>query len=362
MKKEITSSDIARMAGVNQSTVSRALSPGRAWMISPEKREEILKLCRKYNYLPKPRHGQKIIHKTYKIGFLLGALEHDLTSAAFSFMLQELCDRLQSSNYTLTLIRVDYTSSRLSENIKRILKSDTVDIYIAGAGLLRGQTMEFMHSMSSRLICYMPFCAPDVIENRYRWISQIKYDYCEALQHLAGSIPHELLSSMLYIGSDITDQWKYAAVKKALAEHHRKNIEIERIIINPDRFLRDQSYRSAYSLLEQTYPVIKKRKLYICGSYIFAQAMTDILKKDGLIPDRDVFIITFAAFSSSADKYGPYRDEISVFGYHAEYAAEKICELALELVDDPLPETVSIPALYQPSKSFGGRRRYLSFC
>ena len=55
MNKKITSADIARMANVNQSTVSRALSPGKAWMISPAKREEILRICKKYNYMPKKK-------------------------------------------------------------------------------------------------------------------------------------------------------------------------------------------------------------------------------------------------------------------------------------------------------------------
>ncbi|MBR2440990.1 MAG: LacI family DNA-binding transcriptional regulator [Lentisphaeria bacterium] len=55
------------MAKVSQSTVSRALSPGNAWMISPEIREKILQICRKYGYFPTKLH-----HKTYKVGFLLG--------------------------------------------------------------------------------------------------------------------------------------------------------------------------------------------------------------------------------------------------------------------------------------------------
>lgn len=48
MKSKVTSSDIARLAHVSQSTVSRALDPRCSWRISAEKRKRILALCEEY--------------------------------------------------------------------------------------------------------------------------------------------------------------------------------------------------------------------------------------------------------------------------------------------------------------------------
>ena len=141
MKKKYTSTDIAKLAKVSQSTVSRALSPGTAWMISPEKREEIQKLCIKYGYYPKSQ-GKKLHHKTYKVGLLLCNMVHDLSSTSFSLILRELSDLLQLSSYTVTLIRVGSNPQKITEDVKRILKSNIADIYIASDSILSGQTLD----------------------------------------------------------------------------------------------------------------------------------------------------------------------------------------------------------------------------
>ncbi len=347
MKKKITSADIARMANVNQSTVSRALSPGHAWMISIEKREEILRLCRKYNYLPQKKENRKILHKTYKVGFLLGSMEQDLTATAFSFMLRELCDRLQSSNYTLTLIRVDYTSSKLAENVKRILKSNTVDIYIAGSGLLKGQTMDFMQSMSSRLICYTPFCAPVDINAKYRWISHVMYDYENAFRGFSDFFADELSDAAVYIGSDMTDEWKFATVIYAINQNLQKKCNIPKIMLESKNILRDQSYRTIYELVDEFFPVLKEYRFFICGSLITAQVLSDYLRRRGLQQKKDFKILSFSGFSRLADRYVSKNDDFSVIGYSVDTLAAELCELAMQLIDNPLPQTIHIPAIFQ---------------
>ena len=128
MKKKYTSTDIAKLAKVSQSTVSRALSPGNAWMISSEKRELILKLCRKYGYFPKSSE-KKIYHKTFKVGFLLGDMWRDLCNTSFSLMLQELSYLLQLNSYTMSLIYVGITPHEITKDVKRILKSNIADIW-----------------------------------------------------------------------------------------------------------------------------------------------------------------------------------------------------------------------------------------
>ena len=343
------------MANVNQSTVSRALSPGKAWMISPAKREEILRICKKYNYMPQKKEQRKILHKTYKVGFLLGSMEQDLTANTFGFMLRELCDHLQSSNYTLTLIRVDYTSSKLVENVKRILRSNAVDIYIAGAGLLKGQTMEFLQSMSSRLICYTPFCSHTDVNTKYRWISHITYDYENAFRKFTAAFPAELFESAVYIGSDVTDKWKFDTVMHSIVQNLQKKYNSPNITLDTEGVFRDQSYRTVYSLIDKFYPILKKYKLFICGSQATAQALTDYFCFHGAVLKKDFHITTFAAFSKLAENYNIQNDAFSVIGYDIETLAAELCELAMQLVDDPMPQKILVPALFQYGGSSNDR-------
>ena len=113
MKGKVTSSDIAKLAKVSQSTVSRALDPRSAWRISAEKRAEILSLCHQYGY---PVGSEtKHRHRTFKIGLVLGRMDHDLLM--LRFRLQQLCDMLQAGGYTLTLIRVDFSSPEMYRRV-----------------------------------------------------------------------------------------------------------------------------------------------------------------------------------------------------------------------------------------------------
>ena len=188
MKKKYTSTDIAKLANVSQSTVSRALSPGNAWMISPEKRERILKLCRKYGYFPKSSE-KKIYHKTFKVGFLLGDMWRDLCSTSFSLMLQELSYQLQLNSYTMSLIYVGITPHDITKDVKRILKSNIADIYIASDSILSGQTLELLHDVNSRLVRFLPFNAPARKFQSYHWISNVEYDYEQAYDNAAKILP-----------------------------------------------------------------------------------------------------------------------------------------------------------------------------
>ena len=53
MKKPLTIDGIAKLAGVNRSTVSRALNPETASLISEEQRNRILAICNEHNYRPR---------------------------------------------------------------------------------------------------------------------------------------------------------------------------------------------------------------------------------------------------------------------------------------------------------------------
>ena len=354
MKKKYTSTDIAKLANVSQSTVSRALSPGNAWMISPEKRELILNLCRKYGYFPKSSE-KKIYHKTFKVGFLLGDMWRDLCSTSFSLMLQELSYQLQLNSYTMSLIYVGITPHEITKDVKRILKSNIADIYIASDSILSGQTLELLHDVNSRLVRFLPFNAPARKFQSYHWISNVEYDYEQAYDHAAKTLPKELYSSMLYVGyGDVTDHVKYEGLKNMIAKHHLTDAEIPCFYQSTGCDIWDQTYRACREMIIQNYDKIKGRKAYWVGSILLAQALSDHLKSLGLVEDKDYFIITYGVFTKT-DRYQDCpEDRFSVIGYHVETVAEKICELSMNLLESPETRKAVIPVIFHPSAAFGG--------
>jgi len=355
MNSKITSSDIARLAHCSQSTVSRALSQEHSWRISPRKRMEIQALCQKHGYNLNSTIPKKLFHKTKKVGFLLGDMERDLAMTSFSFMLREISDLLQAYGYTLTLIRVDYATPVLAKNVRRILKSDTADIYISGAILLQGQTLELLRQVGSRLISFMPFCATQAVHLDCRWVSQIDFNYSKAFRTLVQLIPKENLQSALYVGDgDLSDQQKYTMLLTALRHHYLPSYHLPQLYHHQRHALWDQDYRQKRKLLQKHIPQLMDKKLFFCGSKYNAYALSDLLQEKGLQPDRDFLIVTSGAFSPLTAPYYLEQDPFSCISYSAKQTAQAICELAMKLIDDPTPQQINIPVSFTPSPALGG--------
>ena len=68
MKQRVTMKMIAEKAGVNWATVSRALNPSTASLISDEVRKRILKISDELGYRPSYSGRSIVTGKNFKIG------------------------------------------------------------------------------------------------------------------------------------------------------------------------------------------------------------------------------------------------------------------------------------------------------
>ena len=263
---------------------------------------------------------------------------------------------MQAYGYTLTLIRVDYTTARLARNVRRILNSDTADLYIAGESLLQGQTLDLLHTVSSRLICYVPFCAPLTTRLDYRWISQVDYDYAEAHRALVQCLNKELVADAIYVGfGDDADRKKYAMLNRAFLSHHLCGRNLPRLLFAPREIgLWDQAYRHNRLVVQKYRRELTGKRLIFCGSNFTAYALADQLREEGLELDRDCHIVTYGGLSPVAKPYALQSDPFSAIAFSIPRAAQKICELAMKLVDDPVPQKIKVPVSFMPSPAFGG--------
>ena len=150
MKKRITIKEIAEIAGVNISTVSRVLNPESGGRISKEQREKIIAICDKLNYRPRVAAKGCAQNKTFKIGLILGAIERDLCNSSFALYIRGVCSILQKHGYNLAILWVGETQYTQAEEVKNFLMSDTADGYILGAPLLEEQTLDHNHYIGDR--------------------------------------------------------------------------------------------------------------------------------------------------------------------------------------------------------------------
>lgn len=352
MKKAVTGTEIAKLAHVSQSTVSRVLSPHCAWRISPEKRKEILSICRRYGYDGAPgRKSRQGCNKTFKVCFVLGQMEMDLLETRF--MIRQLCDLLQDVGYALTLIHVDFSSVKHLRNVKRVIDSNIADIFLIGSTLLHGQTPELLRKTSSRVICYYTDLFNEKYLRCHRWISSIRSDYTHAFEQAVETLPREMLSDMIFWGRDNpTTAEKLHFLRQCF---RRKQYPLS--WIRPVLFASGSasepiaSYRKAVRFIRENTDRLSGRKLYWCCGSGSTAALHDELESLGQINGRDYQIVTFRSKGKPSGQYENADDDFCFLQYDAGRLAHKICELILAMLDDPSPRHETLHAVFQPSRT-----------
>lgn len=130
----ITALDVARAAGVSQSTVSRVLNKKTAGFISTATQDRVLAAARDLGYMPNPLAQALRRGKTHLIGIVL----REIDDPVFSLLASHLSIRLRSLGYHLILINAQ-SDPREALEMKDVLDTRHADGLIIMGDLLNGQ-------------------------------------------------------------------------------------------------------------------------------------------------------------------------------------------------------------------------------
>jgi DNA-binding LacI/PurR family transcriptional regulator len=334
MKNAISAVQIARMAGVSPATVSRALNPEQAWRISREKRQEIRSLASKYGFKSRSARKAGRYVKTFRVAFLLGRMQHDLVSGG-NVLVHKMCDILQSNGYILELIRVDFSPENLVANVRNMLKSGEADVYVIGGGLMRGQSLELLRKLSSRLILLlnpgmqMPF--PD-----FHWLSYFGRDAQDSYRQALATIPEKYLGKIVYFGNDNSSSHiKIAEIKRIAAAMGRDLSNLPECLFGDGSLIYpEDAYRTAHLFLQEHFEELEKYHTFFCSGRS-AGALYDELVRHGRVPGKNFAIYSMGATSQLLP---PLQKGINWLCRNLDREAEMLCEQILLLVDDPTPQ------------------------
>ena len=126
-KTPATSDDVARLAKVSQSAVSRAYTPGAS--VSAETKEKVLKAASELGYRPNALARAMISGKSRLIAMLVAYLDNQF----YPIVLEHLARALQERGYQVLLFMTD--PGRQDEVVQRILEFQVDGIVMASATL-----------------------------------------------------------------------------------------------------------------------------------------------------------------------------------------------------------------------------------
>jgi len=142
----LTLKDLARLANVAESTVSRAINnkPG----VSEEKRKEILNLADKYNYKPN-RLAKGLAEKRTKIiALLLPDLENTLSLKVISAVEEEL----EEQGYQMLICNTKKDISKTENYLKMLLEDQIDGVIILGGTPTTGKMIQIGLDKGERIV------------------------------------------------------------------------------------------------------------------------------------------------------------------------------------------------------------------
>ncbi|MBO6540336.1 MAG: LacI family DNA-binding transcriptional regulator [Rhizobiaceae bacterium] len=205
-KQSPTSEDVARLAKVSQSAVSRAFTPGAS--VSPATREKVLKAAEELGYRPNALARAVISGKSRLIAMVVAYLDNQF----YPIVLEQLSRALQASGYQVLLFMTDPGDQ--DDTVRRILQYQVEGVVMASA------------TLSSRLARE---CAdtgiPVVMLNRYvpaSPASSVTSDNIEGGRKVADFLVrggHERIAFIAGAEDSSTNRDREAGFYKGLAEH-----------------------------------------------------------------------------------------------------------------------------------------------
>ena len=348
MKKRITIKEIADLAGVNISTVSRALNPETASWISEAQREKIMAICDRLNYRPRLAAKGCATGKSFRVALILGAITWDLSSPLFALYIRGMCSVLQREGYTLSVLWAEEDPEKRDEVVRNFLMSEIADGYILGVPLLAPQTIDPFRD-SGHPILSLGSVGQASLEN----FSTVEIDPSSTFTNIWKIIPEELMKNMLYIGPDTRAtqaKWKMfssCSGGKAAPEKLFYPVENGKVPFHYDYFCARNGLR------QHTRRMLKSR-LICCASDLVAYAVCEELAERGRRVGEDIYVLGYDNLEN--DTPCPDRKPfLSTIDPHWEYAGRKSAELILDAVRHPqksAPLKTVISGTYIRRRSF----------
>jgi len=283
MKKVYTSQDVARLAGVSQSTVSRVYTPGVR--VSEMKKNKIIKAAEKLGYRPNAMARALITRKSGMIGIIMRSLENPFYPA----VLKQFQTGLSTLGYHLIFINTMNEEIEESE-IARLLEYNVEGVIITDAQLSSSTSDKFRR-----------YKIPVVLFNRYIKSSNSSSVCCDNY-HASKVIGSYLVASNhKYFGfisgpsNTSTTADRLRGFREVLALKKIRNLVIE-----PGEFTYESGYKSTKEMLTKH----KNIECIFCGNDIMAIGAIDAIRDMQLSVPKDISVVGFDNIAMSG--WSPY--------------------------------------------------------
>ena len=304
--KKLTIVDIAKMAGVGTTTVSRYFN-GRN--LKKETRERVKEIVDKYNYTPNTFAKALKSTDSKIIGVIVPCLHSYISGNTLKYLDKEL----KENNYETLIMNTNFDENKQLEYIKKLARMNVDGI------VLLPTTMSKAYESTIKSID-----VPVVMlgqEGEYTY--SVEYNDFNAARDLTYYVLSSGHKKVAYLGVSEDDiavgYYRKLGVLRALEKY---NLEPENILIT------NFGMEEGYEIVKENIEKLKEDSCLICATDNLAYGAIKALEEEGLNVGEDYSVAAFGDYTSSALLKSP----LTTIKFDLKDAAKQTVEMLLNVI------------------------------
>ena len=304
--KKLTIVDIAKMAGVGTTTVSRYFNGGN---LKKETRERIKEIVDKYNYTPNTFAKALKSIDSKIIGVIVPCLHSYISGNTLKYLDKEL----KENNYETLIMNTNFNENKQLEYIKKLARMNVDGI------VLLPTTMSKAYESTIKSID-----VPVVMlgqEGEYTY--SVEYNDFNAARDLTNYVLSSGHKKVAYLGVSEDDiavgYYRKLGVLRALEKY---NLEPENILIT------NFGMEEGYEIVKENIEKLKEDSCLICATDNLAYGAIKALEEEGLNVGEDYSVAAFGDYTSSALLKSP----LTTIKFDLKDAAKQTVEMLLNVI------------------------------
>ena len=304
--KKLTIVDIAKMAGVGTTTVSRYFNGGN---LKNETRERIKEIVDKYNYTPNTFAKALKSTDSKIIGVIVPCLHSYISGNTLKYLDKEL----KENNYETLIMNANFDENKQLEYIKKLARMNVDGI------ILLPTTMSKAYESTIKSID-----VPVVMlgqEGEYTY--SVEYNDFNAARDLTNYVLASGHKKIAYLGVGEDDiavgYYRKLGVLRALEKY---NLEPENILIT------NFGMEEGYEIVKENIEKLKEDSCLICATDNLAYGAIKALEEEGLNVGEDYSVAAFGDYTSSALLKSP----LTTIKFDLKDAAKQTVEMLLNVI------------------------------
>ena len=304
--KKLTIVDIAKMAGVGTTTVSRYFNGGN---LKKETRERIKEIVDKYNYTPNTFAKALKSIDSKIIGVIVPCLHSYISGNTLKYLDKEL----KENNYETLIMNTNFDENKQLEYIKKLARMNVDGI------VLLPTTMSKAYESTIKSID-----VPVVMlgqEGEYTY--SVEYNDFNAARDLTNYVLSSGHKKVAYLGVSEDDiavgYYRKLGVLRVLEKY---NLEPENILIT------NFGMEEGYEIVKENIEKLKEDSCLICATDNLAYGAIKALEEEGLNVGEDYSVAAFGDYTSSALLKSP----LTTIKFDLKDAAKQTVDMLLNII------------------------------